>query len=106
MLSSFDEHSRHVPRIADWSARVNDPSIQTELRMALEAAIDELPPAYRMVLVLRDVEGHSNPEIAELLNLSLTAVKIRVHRARLFVRKQLGSAMTALDRITAAEVES
>jgi len=106
VLSSFDEHSRHVPRIADWSARVNDPSIQTELRMALEAAIDELPPAYRMVLVLRDVEGHSNPEIAELLNLSLTAVKIRVHRARLFVRKQLGSAMTALDRITAAEVES
>ena len=72
----------------------------------MEAAIDELPPAYRMVLVLRDAEGHSNAEIAELLHLSLTAVKIRVHRARLFVRKQLGSAMTALDRITAAEVES
>jgi len=71
----------------------------------VEAAIDELPPAYRMVLVLRDAEGHSNAEIAELLHLSLTAVKIRVHRARLFVRKQLGSAMRALDSI-AAEVDS
>src|SRR2546425_12963112 len=44
VLSSFDEHSRHVPRIADWSAGGDDPSIQTELRMALEAAIDQFPP--------------------------------------------------------------
>src|SRR6059036_3918107 len=56
VLPPFDEQSRHVAPIADWSPRVNDPSIQTELRMVLEAAIDELPPAYRIVLVLRDVE--------------------------------------------------
>jgi len=76
---------------------VNDPSIQTELRMALEAAIDELPPAYRIVLVLRDVEDRSIREIAELLDLSVPAVKIRIHRARLFVRKELGGFMTARD---------
>ncbi len=106
VLPTFDEQSRHVAPIADWSPRVNDPSIQTELRMALEAAIGQLPPAYRMVLVLRDVEGRSLAEIEELLELSVPVVKIRIHRARLFVRKELGGAMTALDRITAAQVDS
>src|SRR3989442_878956 len=70
VLPPFDEQSRHVAPIADWSPRVNDPSIQTELRMVLEAPIDELPPAYRIVLVLCDVEGRSIREIAELLDLS------------------------------------
>jgi len=97
VLPPFDEQSRHVAPIADWSPRVNDPSIQTELRMVLEAAIDELPPAYRIVLVLCDVEGRSIREIAELLDLSVPAVKIRIHRARLFVRKELGGFMTARD---------
>ena len=64
----------------------------------MEAAIDELPPAYRIVLVLCDVEGRSIREIAELLDLSVPAVKIRIHRARLFVRKELGGVMTARDR--------
>jgi len=107
VLPTFDEQSRDAGApIADWSPRVNDPSIQTELRMALEAAIGQLPPAYRMVLVLRDVEGRSLAEIEELLELSVPVVKIRIHRARLFVRKELGGAMTALDRITAAQVDS
>jgi len=98
VLPPFDEQSRHVAPIADWSPRVNDPSIQTELRMVLEAAIDELPPAYRIVLVLCDVEGRSIREIAELLDLSVSAVKTRIHRARLFVRKELGGVMMARDR--------
>jgi RNA polymerase sigma-70 factor (ECF subfamily) len=87
--------------VADWSARVDDPSVQTELRMALTSAIDELPPVARTVLVLRDVEGLSNPEIAEALGLSVPIVKARVHRARLFLRKQLGDAMTTFDATAA-----
>jgi len=47
--------------------------------------------------VLRDVEGLSILEIAEALGLSVPVVKTRVHRARLFLRKQLGDAMTTLD---------
>src|SRR5947208_6598355 len=70
VLPSFDAQGGHVGPIADWSARVDDPSVQTELRMALTAAIDELPPVSRTVLVLRDVEGLSNFEIAEALGLS------------------------------------
>jgi len=47
--------------VADWSSRVDNPAMQAELRTALTAAIDELPATYRSVLVLRDVEGRSNP---------------------------------------------
>lgn len=97
VLPSFDEESRDTVPMADWSPRVNDPSVQAELRMALTAAINELPPAYRTMLVLRDVQGLSNPEVAELLSLPVPVVKTRVHRARLFLRRRLGDAVTALD---------
>src|SRR6266403_1495031 len=52
-----------------------------------DVSIDELPAAYRAVLVLRDVEGRSTVEIAEMLGLSIAVVKTRAHRARLFLRK-------------------
>src|SRR5438093_11193287 len=61
----------------------------TELCMALTAAIEELPPGYRTVLILHDVEGLSNVEVAETLGLGVPNVKSRVHRARLFLRKRL-----------------
>ena len=73
----------------DWSNRVDEQALQGELRDVLTQAIDELPADYRTALVLHDVEGVSNPEIAETLGISLPAVKSRVHRSRLFVRKQL-----------------
>ena len=97
VMPVFDDRGCHAGPMADWSARVDDPSIQTELRLALTSAIEELPAAYRSVLVMRDVRGLSNPEIAELLGLSVPVVKTRVHRARLFLRKQLDDAMTTLD---------
>lgn len=97
VLPHFDEQGRHVAPMADWSARVEDPAVQTDLRVALTSAIDKLPPDYRTALLLRDVEGLSHPQIAEALSLSLPTVKSRVHRARLFLRKQLGDAMTTLD---------
>jgi RNA polymerase sigma-70 factor, ECF subfamily len=68
-----------------------------ELRTALSAAIDELPAASRTVLMLRDIEGRSNGEIAEALGLNISVVKTRVHRARLFLRKRLGDCMTPID---------
>ena len=74
--------------------------------MALTSAIDELPPVARTVLVLLDVEGLSNLEIAEAVGLSVPIVKSRVHRARLFLRKQLGDAMTMLDATTATACDS
>ena len=93
-LPVFDESGRHVAAAVDWSARVEDPARQVELRTALSAAIEELPAAFRAVLVLRDVEGRSNGEIADMLGLNTALVKTRVHRARLFLRKRLGELMT------------
>ena len=58
------------------------------------------------MLVLRDVEGLSNLEIAEALGLSVAIVKSRVHRARLFLRKQLGDAMATLDTTVATSCSS
>jgi RNA polymerase sigma-70 factor, ECF subfamily len=98
VLPAFDEDGRHFLPMDDWSTRVNDPAVQRELRIALTAAIEDLPAWYRIVLVLRDVEGLSNAEIAEQLSLRLPTVKTRVHRARLFLRKRLGDAATASPR--------
>ena len=97
VLPLLDESGRHVGPALDWSPRVDDPGIQVELRLALTAAIDELPAAYRVVLVLRDVEGQSNAEIADALGLNIAVVKTRVHRARLFLRKRLTDCMPALE---------
>ena len=100
VLPLFDANGCHIAPVADWSSRVDNPAMQAELRTALTAAIDELPATYRSVLVLRDVEGRSNPEIAHALGLTVPVVKTRVHRARLFLRKRLGDYMTTLDAAT------
>lgn len=55
----------------------------------IERAVSELPPAYRAVFHLRDIEGLSNVEVAEILNLTLPNVKSRIHRARLVLRSKL-----------------
>ena len=93
VLPFFDEDGRHVAPSADWSVRADDESLRPELRIALTSALDELPADYRSVVVLRDIEGLSNVEIAEALGLSVPNVKTRVHRARLFLRKRLTDTM-------------
>jgi RNA polymerase sigma-70 factor (ECF subfamily) len=60
-----------------------------ELGAALDAAITALDPMYREVLVLRDVEGLTAPEVAEVLGLTVEAVKTRLHRARAVLRARL-----------------
>jgi RNA polymerase sigma-70 factor (ECF subfamily) len=89
VLPVFDEHGEHVSPCVDWSSAVEDASREAELRLALTAAIDELPAHYRPALVLRDVEGLSLAEIAETLGIPIGTVKTRIHRARLFVRNRL-----------------
>jgi RNA polymerase sigma-70 factor, ECF subfamily len=92
--SSFDEDSLTVdadpPPTHDWSAHVEDPALQFELRTVLTAAVDTLPGDYRAIVMLRDVEGLSPPDISQITGLSIAAVKTRTHRARLMLRKRLG----------------
>ena len=96
LLPAFDDDGRHFEPMDDWSPRVDEQTLQGELRSVLEAAIDALPADYRTALVLHDVEGVSNPDIAATLGISLPAVKSRVHRSRLFVRKRLAEYMKAV----------
>ena len=77
------------PEIADWSEDAEKALLRGELSQQMEAAIDRLPRDYKIVLVLRDVEGFSAEETAEMLKLSVPAVKSRLHRARIFVRREL-----------------
>ena len=93
VLPSLDGDGHHFEPMDDWSNRVDEKALQGELRDVLTQAIDALPPDYRTALVLHDVEGVSNPDIAEALHISLPAVKSRVHRSRLFVRKRLAEYM-------------
>jgi len=62
---------------------------QREIRRALQEAVDKLPPDYRSVVVLRDLEGLSNDEVSRVLSISVAAVKSRLHRGRLVLRKGL-----------------
>ncbi|MGE5436446.1 MAG: RNA polymerase sigma factor [Syntrophothermus sp.] len=64
-----------------------------ELKNILDNAIKKLAPDYRMVFLLRDIEGLSTEETAATTNLSIPAVKSRLHRARAFLRKDISEAL-------------
>lgn len=87
----FTPHGGHVQPVRPW--RNCDPVVEAidhETHEVIERAIAGLPEIYRDVYVLADVEELANAEIARLLGLSLAAVKSRLHRARLLMRKALG----------------
>jgi RNA polymerase sigma-70 factor (ECF subfamily) len=64
-------------------------AVTRELQEVLQKAIDRLPDQYRAVFVLRDVDGLSNQETGQILDLSIPAVKSRLHRSRIMLRKKL-----------------
>jgi len=79
-----------MPReVADWSPNPEQLYGQSELSDILKKTIQGLPPGFRTVFVLRDVEGLSTEETAEMLGLSIPAVKSRLLRARLQLRDRL-----------------
>jgi RNA polymerase sigma-70 factor (ECF subfamily) len=75
--------------IPDWSNLPDDALLKAELQEIIRQAILALPTQYRMALVLRDMEQLSTKEVAEALGISEQNVKIRLHRARLFLRQEL-----------------
>jgi len=78
-----------VPEAPDWSKAPQSRLEQGDLRRCLEDAIRKLPLEYRVPLILRDVEGLSTAEAAEIMELGEAAFKSRLHRARLAVRRAL-----------------
>jgi RNA polymerase sigma-70 factor (ECF subfamily) len=101
VLPAFDGDGRHAGAVTDWSSGLDDPAVQAELRAVLSSAVSELPPHYRAVIVLHDVEGLSMAEVADALGMTVPTAKTRAHRARLFLRQRLSMFMTGSE--TSAE---
>jgi RNA polymerase sigma-70 factor (ECF subfamily) len=78
-----------IPEAPDWSEAPETRMRQHDLRRVLEDAIRALPIEYRVPIILRDVEGLSTQEAAEVMDLGDAAFKSRLHRARLAVRRAL-----------------
>jgi RNA polymerase sigma-70 factor (ECF subfamily) len=89
------DHDHSVQTIPSWKETPLDSVMDKELRTVLDEAIQRLPYEYRVVFVLRDVEGMSAEETGKILKLSVPAVKSRLRRARVFLREQLNPYMTA-----------
>ncbi len=79
-----------------WCELPEDPMVRAELCVEVRSAIDGLPEAYRAALLLRDIEGLSNEELAAALGVSVNAAKIRVHRGRQALRTLLEPRMRSL----------
>ncbi len=75
--------------VADWSGVPSFSIENKELKSVLDNAIQKLSAEYRMVFLLRDVEGLSTEETGKIVELSVPAVKSRLHRARAFLRKEI-----------------
>lgn len=75
--------------VPPWASLPLDQILNEELGRIIRQAILALPEKYRVVVVLRDMEGFSTEETAQILNLSPSNVKVRLHRGRLFLRDKL-----------------
>lgn len=81
--------TEYIDAPGEWARQPDEQLLDRELGAHIESAIGELPEKYRLVLLLRDVEGLSNEAVADTLGLTVPTVKSRLHRSRLFVRDRL-----------------
>jgi RNA polymerase sigma-70 factor (ECF subfamily) len=88
-LNHFLEDGGHSRAVRSWSVAPDQEVLGKEREKIIEDAIAKLPEVYRDVYVLADVERLSNPEIGQMLDLSVPAVKSRLHRGRLLMRDAL-----------------
>lgn len=87
-LPHFEDGIR-TREVADWSQIPEEHFIQKEFQAVLRQCVDELPEDLKTAYLLKDVEGFSEEEICEMLELTKPAMKNRVHRARLILRERL-----------------
>jgi len=89
-LPQFQPDGHHLVRpVIDWSSDLEARCAEAQLQQLLRQAVEQLPPVDKAVLVLSDFEELSNKEIGAALGLTVSAVKARLHRARLFLRGRL-----------------
>nr|WP_089410384.1 sigma-70 family RNA polymerase sigma factor [Granulicella rosea] len=83
--------------LRDWREIPSESLERQEIKLLLQEAVTSLPPIYREVFVLRDVEELSTNEAAEILQISVAAIKVRLHRARLMLQKHLAPQLKQLN---------
>src|ERR1700753_670262 len=89
-LDELNEGEHVSPALLrDWREIPSEALERQEVRLLLQDAITNLPPIYREVFVLRDMEDLSVNQSAETLGISVAATKVRLHRARLMLQKRL-----------------
>ena len=90
-LESFvhNDGSEKKYEIPDLTENPSDRVLRAEMKQIIDAAIQTLPTKYRLVFNLRDIEGFSTQETAEILDITVQTVKTRLHRARLFLREMI-----------------
>jgi RNA polymerase sigma-70 factor (ECF subfamily) len=90
-----DAALREASLVAPWNTNPLEQTMTKELRTLLDGAIQKLPVDYRLVFILRDLEGQSAEETAKIMKLSVSAVKSRLRRARVFLRDELNGYMAS-----------
>ena len=94
-----DENTGLSPALLrDWREIPSEAIERAEVRKLIQQAVDQLPDIYREVFLLRDVEELSINEAAEALKISTPSVKVRLHRARLMLQKQLAPQLRTVNR--------
>jgi len=90
-LDEFRPNDETEPpdQVPQWALMPLDKLLNEELAGAINRGILSIPKKYRMVIVLRDIEGFSTAETAQILSISSANVKVRLHRARLFLRDKM-----------------
>lgn len=89
--ASLDDDETFIDEknVADWKVTPEKVAENNELKEVLDESIKKLPQDYKIVFLLRDIEGLSTEETGKITNLSIPAVKSRLHRARAFLRNEL-----------------
>ncbi|MEC7641830.1 MAG: sigma-70 family RNA polymerase sigma factor [Nitrospinota bacterium] len=88
---NFNSSGYHQEKIRDWSQNSESLLFSNETKEVIKKAVDLLPEKEKVVFILRDVEELSTEKVSEILDLTVPAVKSRLHRARLFLRKKLSN---------------
>jgi len=101
-IESLEAHEEASAEVADGRRSPEEDASARQTRKVLDAAISELDPMYREVLLLRDVEGLPAAEVAEILGLTVEAVKSRLHRARVAVRERVAPVLVPAAAAAAA----
>lgn len=90
-LPNFNHAGFQNEKVSDWSKSTDSLLFSNETKGIIEKAVEQLPEKEKVVFILRDVEGLSTEKVGDILDLTIPAVKSRLHRARLFLRKKLSN---------------